>query len=391
MNLSFKQTFDILGKPERKIIGLMSGTSLDGLDIALCNVSGFGKQTKVEVLKFETAPYPEDFTEALRKIFCKKTVDLELLTVLHSQIGLMHAEMVLRCLNRWGISTETVDVIASHGQTIYHAPKNLHPDGKYPNATLQIGDADHIAVKTGILTVSDFRQKHVAFGGEGAPLAVYGDYLLLSSSDENRVLLNLGGISNFTYLPKSLNPAEVFATDVGPANTLIDWCVNTYFNKPFDESGYIASSGKVNVQLLNELEAHPFLKTAMPKSTGQEVFNAQFVLSALEKTGLQSISPADLTTTLSQFTVNTVVNAILSIQQDVTVYVSGGGALNNYMMEQLRAKFPYTIKDTSALNINPKAKEAILFAVLANEMLVGSPLQIGNMPPLTMGKLSFPY
>lgn len=391
MNLNFKQTFDVLAKPERKIIGLMSGTSLDGLDIALCNVSGFGKQTKVEVLAFETLPYTEDFTQALRKIFCMKVVDLELLTVLHSQIGVSHAAMVLQCLSKWNISVKAVDVIASHGQTIYHAPKKLHPDDDYPNATLQIGDADHIAIKTGILTVSDFRQKHIAVGGEGAPLAVYGDYLLLSSSDENRVLLNLGGISNFTYLPKSLNPSAVFATDVGPANTLIDWAVNTYFNKPFDESGSIALSGQVNEILLNELKAHSFFKTAMPKSTGQEVFNAQFVLSALENAGLQDINPTDLVTTLSQFTVSTVADAITSIGKDLAIYVSGGGALNNYMMEQLRAKFPNAIKDTSALNINPKAKEAVLFAVLANEMLVGEPLQIGNIPPLTMGKLSFPF
>jgi anhydro-N-acetylmuramic acid kinase len=164
--------------------------------------------------------------------------------LLNEWIGNLHANMVLDCLNEWNLTPEKVDLIASHGQTVMHAPKVLHQQMQFPNATLQIGDGDHIAVRTGIITVSDFRQKHVAAGGEGAPLAVYGDYYLFSSETENRIMLNLGGIGNFTYLPKNKNPEQVFVTDTGTGNTLIDAFVQLHFPEmSYDKDAEIARKG----------------------------------------------------------------------------------------------------------------------------------------------------
>jgi anhydro-N-acetylmuramic acid kinase len=201
--------YTISKKKSRKIIGLMSGTSLDGLDVALCEVTGEGIQTSIKLVEFESVTFTTDFKNEVKEIFSKKNIDLEKLTLLNSWIAQQHAIIINLLLKKWKIKKEEVDLIASHGQTIYHAPKSLHHHTKFSNATLQISDGDHIAVATGIITLSDFRQKHIAAGGEGAPLAVYGDYLIFGKKGEDRILLNIGGIANFTYLPSNMNSAEI--------------------------------------------------------------------------------------------------------------------------------------------------------------------------------------
>jgi anhydro-N-acetylmuramic acid kinase len=229
MNLNIKHLYEIAQKEKRVIIGLMSGTSLDGLDIALCEISGNGINTAVQLLHFETCAYNTAFKEEIRTVFAKEVIDFQYLAILNEWIACQHAELILSCLKKWNFNTNQVDLIASHGQTVMHAPKILHQKKDFPNATLQIGDGDHIAVKTGIITISDFRQKHLAAGGEGAPLAVYGDYFLGANPFENRILLNLGGIGNFTILPNTNEYNFVFVTDSGPGNTLIDAFVKFIF------------------------------------------------------------------------------------------------------------------------------------------------------------------
>ena len=250
MNLNIERLHKIANKNERLIIGLMSGTSMDGLDVALCKFSGSGAETSIKILNFETVLFDEDVKIEIRKIFAKKTIEFQDLCLLNPWIGNLHGEMVVNCLKKWNIQPENVDLIASHGQTVFHSPKILHGLDKFSNATLQIGDGDHIAVKTGIITLSDFRQKHCAVGGEGAPLAVYGDYLIFSKKGEDRILLNIGGIANFTFLPGNLNPNEVFATDTGTGNTLIDAVMDDRFDLPYDENAKIASMGNVNLKVL---------------------------------------------------------------------------------------------------------------------------------------------
>ncbi len=260
MNKNINRLCSISSQDSRLIIGLMSGTSLDGLDIALCRFTGSGLKTRIELLHFDTISYDDHFKDEIRSIFSKRLVDLEKVCLLNGWVALQHADMILQCLKKWNIGPDEIDLIASHGQTIYHAPKLLHPDDIYGNATLQIGDGDHLAVATGIITISDFRQKHIAAGGEGAPLAVYGDYFIFSKEGENRIMLNIGGIANFTYLPGNLDASEIFSTDTGPGNTLMDAYVQQYYKIPFDRDSAIATQGKVNEKLLSELIRNSFLK-----------------------------------------------------------------------------------------------------------------------------------
>jgi len=176
MKSSIEQLYRITSKKEKLIIGLMSGTSFDGLDVALCKVAGSGMETKCELIKFETVSYSNDFKEELKTIFSRRDADLEKVCLLNEWVAIQHASIINQCLEKWGYKKDQIDLIASHGQTIYHAPKFLHGREKFPNATLQIGDGDHIAVNTGIITLSDFRQKHIAAGGGGTGHPGHGDF-----------------------------------------------------------------------------------------------------------------------------------------------------------------------------------------------------------------------
>ncbi|MEN2416433.1 anhydro-N-acetylmuramic acid kinase [Flavobacterium mesophilum] len=401
MNKNISNLYNIAQKETRKILGLMSGTSLDGLDIALCAISGSGENTEVKILEFETISYSEDIKNEIRKVFAQRTIDFQHLALLNEWIGILHSGMINDCLKKWNISSNEVDLIASHGQTVLHAPKFLHQQEKFPNATLQIGDGDHIAVKTGIITLSDFRQKHVAAGGEGAPLAVYGDYLLFGKKGENRIMLNMGGIGNYTYLPASLNTEEVFVTDTGTANTLIDIFTKHYFpEKSYDKNAEIARKGTANQELLNELKKDDFFQKSFPKSIGQELFNFDFVQSALVKLNLENISASDLLATLTCLSAETIAEAIyFSIKntqipaEDFHIYMSGGGTNNPLLVKWLKELLPCQFHTSDDLGILSDAKEAVLFALLANETVSGGNYNFGNskgIPSVTMGKISFP-
>ncbi|MEO3403057.1 anhydro-N-acetylmuramic acid kinase [Mucilaginibacter sp. CAU 1740] len=393
LNSNLQHLFNIAQKPTKMGIGLMSGTSLDGLDIALCRFTGNGISTQFELVKFITIPYPESFKQEVQQVFAKRQADLEKVTLLNAYIGTYHAELILQALHEWNIQPAEVDFIASHGQTIYHAPKRLHQHANYPNATLQIGDGDHVAVKTGIFTISDFRQKHIAAGGEGAPLALYGDVLLGNKSGENRVLLNVGGIANLTWLPGDNDFSRVLCTDIGPGNTLIDAACRKYFNKPFDEDSAIAYKGTVNQPLLEALLAHPFLTEKAPKTTGPELFNLDLVAEAQKASSTENISPQDLISTLSAFTAASITSFIKENinTHNLKIFTSGGGARNPFVIGELKKMLPDVfVDDSNALGINPDAKEAILFALLGNEALSGEPVKIGDNPEVLMGKFSFP-
>ena len=393
LNQNLRKLLDVAQKEERLGIGLMSGTSLDGLDLALCSFTGSGPLTKFRLLNFTTIPYEPAFKQEVQTVFAKNQVSLEKVALLNAYIGSFHAELILKALAQWNIEPATVDFIASHGQTIYHAPKRLHQQAEYGNATLQIGDADHIAVKTGILTISDFRQKHIAAGGEGAPLALYGDVLLGSKPGENRILLNIGGIANLTYLPADADYNKVVCTDIGPGNTLIDAACREYFNKPYDEDSEIAFSGQVNETLLDALLHHPFFSETLPKTTGPELFNLNYVADAQQASRTLNLSKADLVATLSAFSGRSIAQFIAANFNlpELKIFVSGGGARNPFITDYIKKVLPATsFGNTSELGIDPDAKEAILFALLGNEALCGEPMVIGNNPAVLMGKFSFP-
>ncbi|GAB3987124.1 anhydro-N-acetylmuramic acid kinase AnmK [Spirosoma daeguense] len=407
MNLQIQNLYNIAQKTERRIIGLMSGTSLDGLDVALCRIAGSGPNTTVTLEHFATVDYTDDLKSDIRHIFARKQIDFEYLCLLNPYIGRLHGQMILDCLNKWGIKPTEIDIIASHGQTVYHAPRTQHGHDKFPNATLQIGDGDHIAAVTGIITFSDFRQKHVAHGGEGAPLAVYGDYFVFSKPNdshngtdtqgENRILLNMGGIANFTYLPADADARNVFTTDTGPGNTLLDAYARKLLDRPYDEDGKLAAQGTPHITLLQALKRNPFFEAPFPKTTGPEVFNVGYVEQAQQQTQTTNLPGADLMATLVQFSADTIVDGIMRVMQaeaTYRIYMSGGGmhnpALTTAIQQQLTS---CSFGSTDELGINGDAKEAVLFAVLANESLAGGTTSFGDrqgVPSITMGKVSFP-
>lgn len=398
MHQNIQNLINVSAKQERMVVGLMSGTSMDGLDIALCLIKGFGRDTQFELKAFTTVDYTNDFKAKILSIFSKEMVALETLCLLNAWVGKQHGKMVLDALASWKIQPIAVDMIASHGQTIYHAPKSLHPNSEYDPATLQIGDGDHIAVTTGILTFSDFRQKHVAAGGEGAPLAVYGDYLLCNHTTENRLLLNMGGIANFTYLSAGCSLDQVFSTDTGTGNTLMDAYTRAYFAPlAYDKDGAIAAAGKINAALLSELKAHSFFTLGLPKTIGPELFNLEFLAKAQKASHTVDLSKEDVMATLNRFSAETIADCIQSsipAETKFNMYSSGGGMHNPVLMGHLTSLLPNaTLYSSDILGINPDAKEAILFALLANEAVAGTPLFAGGHAtkmPITMGKISFP-
>ncbi len=399
MNPQIEKLYQIAQKPSRIILGLMSGTSLDGLDMALCKITGAGNETKVELLNFTTTSYTVDFKQKIKNVFAKTQVDFEYLIMLNEYLGIEMAKIINETLQTWGLKATEIDAIASHGQTVFHAPKIQHNKAEFTNATLQIADGDHIAVNTGIITLSDFRQKHIAMGGEGAPLAAYADFLLFNKIGTPRILMNLGGIANFTFLPGHKTAQSLVVTDTGPSNTILDAYVQKHFAPlQYDKEAQIALAGEVNAILLNSLLAHSFFSKPLPKSTGPEVFNLNFLQSCIDENNLNNLSHKDIVATLSQFSVNSIAKALEQIVADnenLEILLSGGGAHNPFISNGLKIKYPKAnIRSTNSLNINGDAKEAILFAILANETLAGSQKIFGfssNMPQAAMGKISLPY
>lgn len=384
------------------VIGLMSGTSLDGLDIALCEIKGSGQETEVSLLKFITKPYLKKDREKLRKVTSVDQVSLKDLCYVHTWLGQLHADMIIEALFEWDIKPEKVDCIGSHGQTIYHLPNRDLNGGDTPmNSTLQIGDGDHIAVNTGILTISDFRQKHTAYGGEGAPMAPLVDEWLFTDRKEHRILLNIGGIANYTFMPAAeVKDLQKFSTDTGPGNTLIDAVMKSRFDKPFDKGGKIAASGNVIKPLLKMMLKDEWFKSEEEKSTGPEYFNLKWIKEKEEMAGFSGsdISDKDMVATVTELTARTIAGSIQNHTPEglpMVIYPSGGGAHNRYLMKRIESYLdPIEVRPFTELRFSPDAKEAVIFAVLANETLAGFGFNFntkyGSDQNVHFGKISFP-
>lgn len=398
MNPYIHKLYSVANKPRRLVIGLMSGTSLDGLDIALCHVAGSGTGTALQLVRFETKGYTNDFRERVRQVFARRTVDQQVLSGLHALIGQTHGKLVNEALREWDVPPHDVDLLASHGQTVFHAPQSLTGSTDYPNSTLQLGDGDHLAVTTGIITISDFRQKHVAVGGEGAPLAAYGDYLLFADTYETRILLNIGGIANFTLLPATEDRSNAcFATDVGPGNTLMNQYMLAHLGAEMDRDARVASAGVINEPLLDALLRHDFFALPFPITTGPELFNLRYLTDAQHASGTENLSTPDVMATLVAFSAAAITAAIrraLQTCHNPHVYISGGGLHNPLLMARITddlAGIP--VSSFEKLGLLPDAKEAALFALLANETVAGKAANataLLDSPAVCMGKISFP-
>ncbi len=395
-----EQLLAVSHQVKKRIIGIMSGTSLDGVDLALTVISRKEQKLDVQLEHFITIPYPSILKEQIQEQLQPHLSSVDQICALHTDLGQFLGKTVLAVLDKWEEPPSEIDCIASHGQTLFHLPNGKNWEGDRLVATLQVGDADQIAALTGIITVSDFRMKDIAMGGEGAPLIPYVNYLLFSEPGKNRVFHNLGGISNLTYLPGSDDDKKVLAFDTGPANVLINLAVADLIDpeQHFDLDGQIAARGKTHSGLLNYLMDEPFFKWSPPKSTGRELFGETYLKKVLNLAKNYHLSSEDIIATLTSLTAHSIQDAykrFLPTDQPIEVYFSGGGLHNQTLMQEIRTLLPHLdIRLFSELGMNPDAWEAMGFAVLANEFLSGNSVTLpgvtGCKTLTTLGKLSLP-
>lgn len=368
-----QRLIELRALPSRLVIGLLSGTSADGTDAALCEITGAGEGVRVVQRSFVTTPFERPLRERIFAVSEANAVELCDLDVL---LGAAFAEAARAAADAAGVSLADVHLIGSHGQTAVHHPRSAGKLG----ATLQIGEAAVIAEQTGVPVVSDFRVRDVAAGGEGAPLVPLVDHLLFRKAGCRRALQNIGGIANVTLVGETLDALVAF--DNGPGNMALDAVARAASQgaDPFDRDGARAARGTVDATLLAELHRHPYLSQPVPKTTGRELFGKDFYYPLLGRFGGRQ---DDLLATLTRFTAEAIARSyreLLPAMPD-EVYVSGGGALNLTLMRHLAQLLaPAPVDSTAAVGMDPKAKEAIAFAVLANETLFGHP---GNVPRAT--------
>ncbi len=375
---------EALGKRKRIILGMMSGTSADGVDLALVEISGCGLNTEMKTLRTKEVSYPVELAEKIKKAI-ERNGDLKLKDVcmLDFELGNFYGECAKEFIES---SPFIVDVVASHGQTVYHLPPLNGKNG----CTLQLGDGDVIASRCGVLTITDFRRKDMAFGGQGAPLVVHADYVIYRRDTESVALNNLGGISNVTYIPRSATEQEVIGFDTGPANALIDLVVQKFFAVPFDKDGKLSAQGRIVSDVLEELKEREmrYISKKPPKSTGKEVYNESYLED------FYNVKPVDLLRTVVEFTAWTIWESyrryIFNKGVDKIV-LSGGGVKNETLVNTIRRYF----RDFEiGISDDWKFKEAKAFALLANELLCSVPANVPNATGASqktlLGKISLP-
>lgn len=376
----------LISEMSKKVIALMSGTSVDGIDAALVNISEKNRELAVELLEFISLAYAKEFKNKILKAADYKKSRVKEIAELNIEIAEKSLQAVYKLIKKSNLSAVDIDLIASHGQTIYH---NL----KERPVTLQIGAAPFIAEGSGITTVYNFRMRDLAAGGEGAPLVPYVDYLLYQDQNKNRVLQNIGGISNYTYLPAGSEITKVSGSDNGPGNMMIDYAVKkiTDYQKDYDQDGKMAAQGSCSQKLLNYLMEHPFIKKEVPKSSGRIDFGEKFTKKIISKAEKIGLSDYDLLATITEFTAMAIIDSyqrFLNSEID-EIIISGGGSYNNYLMQKIRE---YAGREISPkvkvltledLGQSSEAKEAVAFAVLGYQTMKG---RTNNLPAATGAK-----
>lgn len=380
------------------VIGLMSGTSMDGIDAALVRIEEADEALQVKTLAFRTTAYPPDVQAELMRTVRGETNVAEICH-LNFLLGELFAESALSLMQEANLAPSDLLCIASHGQTVWHQSEPIKWQGRAVRSTLQIGEPAVIAERTGVVTVGDFRVADVAAGGQGAPLVPYVDWLLFRHPEEGRILLNIGGIANLTALPANAQPEEVIAFDTGPGNALINSAMEiaSAGKYRYDPEGLFAQRHPVHEEWLQELLQHPYFAQPPPKSTGRETFGEAMVRKLLRRF---KVSDAELLVpTLTELTARSIADSIrqfvLPQMPIARLIASGGGVHNRTLMTRLRNLLPEIAVETSdRYGISPDAKEAVAFAVLGYQRMHGRP---NNLPSATgarhsvvMGKLCLP-
>lgn len=388
---------ELMKKTDKLVIGLMSGTSADGIDAVLCRITGFGIHTKVRQLAFISPPYDKETHDRILRVAKGDFGGTRELCLLNVYLAELFADACERLCKEAGIDPSEVDLIGSHGQTLYHIPVAENYLGRSIRATYQLGEASVLAERIGAVTVSDFRVRDMAAGGLGAPLVPYTEYILYADPDRTVGLQNIGGIGNITILPAGCSLDELTAFDTGPGNMVMDalTCRITQGKKTFDENGEIAFSGTPSQSLLQEMMKDPYLNVLPPKTTGREYYGEAYVNHLLELGKGLSLSETDILATATLFTAACIEHSIrrLCPVKPERLVVGGGGALNPCLMENIRRLLPdIEVLTNEDLGFDGSAKEAIAFALLANETIHGicnnAPAATGAAHPVVMGKIT---
>ena len=350
-------------------IGTMSGTSYDGIDVCAISV-----RKKIDLIHFSSFKYPPKLRKKIAAVIEDQILSLKDYGELNIQIGLAFAKAINKFIKQNNFSTSQIMAIGLSGQTLWH-----NPQGKYP-FSIQAGDAAIVSKECGIDVVHDFRNDHISLGGEGAPLVPEFHQKLFSKSNQDRLILNIGGISNYSYLTKS---KDFFGSDSGPGNALLDSYCQKFLDQDYDRNGLLARKGKVHKASLNKMLAHPFFKKRQPKSTGKEIFNIRFIPKSL----LQQ-SPESILATLTELTAKTIAQAIKHKQQSINeIIVCGGGIKNLFLIERISHYVSLPIVSSELMGYSPQSIEAMAFGWLASQKIANNPLIVGNKEGV-LGKIT---
>jgi anhydro-N-acetylmuramic acid kinase len=366
-----------------KCLGLMSGTSADGVDCAIVDISCSQARLKIKLLASQTLAYSPALRQRILLAPTQGTVAE--LCHLNAAVGEVFSQTALRTIKRAELTTKDIRVIGSHGQTVYHQPTPIRePKVGAIRSTLQIGDPAIIAERTGITTVADFRTRDMAAGGEGAPLAPYTHHLLFQSARRSRLIVNLGGIANVTFLPRAGGLDDIRAFDTGPCNMLLDGLVvkGTNGRQQFDRNGRLALHGRSHISLLKSLLTHSYLVKRPPKSTGREEFGDRYIADVMRQAKAKRLTLEHALATSCDFVASTIVDACGWLKGNVDEVILGGGGVKNLaLMQALRNAFaPRLVRTMDEVGVDSHAFEALAFAVMAYQTLRGIPT---NVPAVT--------
>ncbi len=369
----------------------MSGTSADGIDVALVEMEERSQGLSINTLAYLNMPFAEEVREDIFELFGPPSATVDKICRMNVVLGEEFAYAALAVIQAAGLTPTDVDLVGSHGQTIHHLPGS--------HATLQIGEAAVIAQRTGITTVSNFRARDMAAGGEGAPLVPYFDWLIFTHPERTRVLQNIGGIANMTILPKGCDLKDVYAFDNGPGNMIIDYMVSTVTNGQlrYDEDGAIAARGQINQGMLRELMAHGFVLKDPPKTSGREEFGAEFTQRLMERWRERGVADEDMIATATAFTAQAIAHHLKQVVVPKSgldeLIISGGGALNPVLVRMIQDEItPVPVVRVENYGVSSDAKEAVAFAVLAYETMRGRAANVpgatGAFQPVLLGSIT---
>lgn len=387
----------LLEKPSRLVVGIMSGTSADGVDVALCRITGHGTESNIQQLDFYFQPFSQEVREEILRLASGKTADARDFCRINFLLGALYADAVEAMCARRGMAPGEIDLIGSHGQTLWHIPQEEEYLGHSFRSTLQLGECAVLAQRIGCPVVGDFRVRDMAAGGLGAPLVPYSEYLIYRSEHQCVALQNIGGIGNITCLPPACGLEDVFAFDTGPGNMLMDavYTALTQGRETYDAGGAYAATGKVHDGLMALLMADPYLERQPPKTTGREYYGPAYVQKILDYGAAREISGPDLMATVTDFTAQTIRVSVERFfpTKPHKLIIGGGGSMNKTLVADIARALPgCQVMTNEDMGLDSNAKEAVAFAVLANETIFAGnnnvPTVTGAKNYVVMGKIT---